>query len=88
MSEQNNTESTITINKKDMYVSGGDSFFEYKFIQKDGHVAIWRDVYVDINRWLRPQLDRFAMELKIPKYRKLKKPELLAIIKARIVFEK
>ena len=61
-------------------VESNDTYFNYTVNNPDSTRIIYRDVYIDLNKWLVPQLKNFCKYLNIIGYSKLKKADLINVI--------
>jgi hypothetical protein len=74
--------SSITIPSKDQYTKNGIAFFQFQ----TGPRTIVRDIYVDLKENTLATLKLFAKELRVKKYSKMTKEQLIKILDALIYF--
>ncbi len=78
----------ITIPADQIYCDGDTLFFSYSIInQKDGRKVTCRDIYVNLSKAVRPELDMLAREVGLDEYKKMKKQELALHLNHWIKFE-
>lgn len=76
----------ITIPQTDQYQLNDVNVFKIEVKENDSVATIYRDIYIELNKNIKPILEILAREIGIKNYRKMKKSELINTIKEYISF--
>lgn len=86
----------MIVPKSDQYTLDGVQFFSFVLqlpakgnTDPNGRVRtiVYRDIYRDLDKNNKSTLDDIAKSVKIPKYSKMKKNELLDVLKTKVIFQ-